>query len=39
MEKMALLAPVIGISMMLLGLLTLLYFINIVDPTVLQLAS
>lgn len=39
MEKMALLAPVISISMFLLALLAFMYFVSTLDQTVLQLAG
>ena len=37
MEKMALLAPVIGVAMLLLALLMMIFIIDAVDPTALQL--
>jgi len=39
MDKVGLIAPVIGISIFLLLLLTLMYFVSTLDQTVLHLAG
>ena len=39
MEKMALLAPVIGVVMLLLALLMMIFIIDAVDPTALHLSG